>query len=102
MHKQTIIGRNVNLLININDISVSTKHAILEMNNDFSKCYLCDLGAKNGIFVNNQIMEPLTKKRLHHGDRVTFGANKTVFKFISTKQEEAQAKCSDSDNENVD
>ena len=57
VHKQTIIGRNSNLLININDISVSSKHAVIEYNLDFSKIYLVDQGAKNGCFVNGQKLD---------------------------------------------
>jgi len=52
IHKQTIVGRNTNLLLNINDISVSSKHAAIELSDDFKKAYLVDLGAKNGVFVN--------------------------------------------------
>jgi pSer/pThr/pTyr-binding forkhead associated (FHA) protein len=52
VHKQTIIGRNINLLLHLDDISVSQKHAILEHNDEFTRVYLVDLGAKNGCYVN--------------------------------------------------
>ena len=99
IHKQTIVGRNTNLLLNINDISVSTKHAIIEYNNDFTKLYIIDQGAKNGIYINQQLVEPLGKKRMHHGDKVTFGNSKIQFKIICSKHENAEGKCSDSDEE---
>ena len=58
VHKETIVGRNPNLMIQANDISVSSKHACFEMNKDFTKVFLCDLGAQNGCFVNGQKLEP--------------------------------------------
>ena len=53
VHKSTIVGRNPNLLISINDISVSSKHASIEMNDEFTKVYLQDKGAQNGTWIND-------------------------------------------------
>lgn len=44
-------------------------------------------------------MEPLTKKRLVHKDVLRFGASLLKFKFVATKQEKAEAACSDSEGE---
>jgi hypothetical protein len=40
IHKQTVIGRNPNLSVHVNDISVSSKHATIELTHDFTKAYL--------------------------------------------------------------
>lgn len=53
VHRQTVVGRNPNLMINIQDISVSSKHAMIDINPDFTKAYLVDLQAQNGTFLNN-------------------------------------------------
>jgi pSer/pThr/pTyr-binding forkhead associated (FHA) protein len=53
VHKVTIIGRNPNLLVQVNDVSVSSKHASIEMNDEFSKAYLQDKGALNGCWIND-------------------------------------------------
>ena len=52
IHKQTLIGRTPTLPVHVQDISVSSKHAQIEMNDDFTRAYLMDLGALNGCFIN--------------------------------------------------
>lgn len=102
VHKETVIGRNPNLALNVNDISVSSKHAKIEMNDEFSKAYIVDSGAMNGTFVNRQRLEALAKKRLHHGDVLSFGKSEAKFKFVSSEQEKKEKECSDSDGEQAD
>jgi pSer/pThr/pTyr-binding forkhead associated (FHA) protein len=51
--KQTIIGRNPNFHIHVNDISVQAKHALLDLSPDKTKVFLVDLGAPNGCYVND-------------------------------------------------
>lgn len=85
IHKQTMIGRNSSLLLNISDISVSSKHAAIEYSDDFKKAYIVDLGAKNGVFVNEQRIDALSKKRLHHRDIMRFGGSLIKFRFVSNK-----------------
>ena len=103
VHKSTIIGRNPNLLIQVNDISVSSKHASIDMNDDFGKAYLQDKGALNGCWINDQKMAANAKKRLQHNNLVRFGNSKVVFKFISVEQEKLEKEASESDGEmNID
>jgi pSer/pThr/pTyr-binding forkhead associated (FHA) protein len=59
-YKQTVIGRNPNLMIHINDISVSSKHAEIKVTDDFKKAYLVDLGALNGCFINGSKLQAST------------------------------------------
>lgn len=64
VHKQTMIGRNPNLPVHVNDISVSSKHARIDANENFTKCFLQDLGTLNGCFINGQKVPADSKKRL--------------------------------------
>jgi hypothetical protein len=52
LYKQTVVGRNPNLMVHVNDISVSSKHAEIKMSDDFKKAYLLDKGALNGSQIN--------------------------------------------------
>lgn len=53
VHRQTVIGRNPNLMVNVQDISVSSKHAMIDINPEFTKAYIVDLQAQNGTFLND-------------------------------------------------
>ena len=64
VHKVTVIGRNPNLLVQVNDVSVSSKHASVEMNDEFTRAYLQDKGALNGCWINDQKVTANAKKRL--------------------------------------
>ena len=74
VHRQTVIGRNPNLMINVQDISVSSKHAMVDISPDFTKAYIVDLQAQNGTFLNGQRLEAAARKRLQHNDLLSFGA----------------------------
>ena len=89
-------------MIHINDISVSSKHAEIEMSDDFKKAYLIDKGALNGCYINEKLMDANTKKRLQHNDVLTFGNSQVKYKFVSTKQEQNERDASDSDGEKPD
>ena len=76
----TIIGRESNADILINDLSVSRKHAqILYTGGGF---ILKDLDSNNGTFINNQRIE---ETYLADGDMVTIGEIKFVFSCGSIK-----------------
>lgn len=76
----TIIGRESNADILINDLSVSRKHAqILYTGGGF---ILKDLDSNNGTFINNQRIE---ETYLADGDMVTIGEMKFVFSCGSIK-----------------
>lgn len=103
VHRQTVIGRNPNLMVNVQDISISSKHAMIDISPDFTKAYLVDLQPQNGSFLNNQRLDPAQRKRLHHNDLLQFGACPHKFKFVSTLLEKGEKDASDSDGEaNVD
>ena len=88
--------------MHVNDISVSSKHAILEISDDFRKAYLEDLGALNGCYINGLKVQENTKKRLHHMDVLRFGTatdKSYQYRLISTRQEKLNKQASDSDGE---
>lgn len=87
VHKQTVIGRNPNLTLYVNDISVSSKHAQIDLNDQFNKGFLQDKGAMNGCYLNDQKLPANGRKRLQHNDILRFGNSDQKFKFISTKHE---------------
>ncbi len=72
--EKTTIGRLADNSLQIDDASVSSRHAEIELEND--DFHLHDLGSTNGSFVNG---EQVTDAVLHHGDEVRFGVVETVF-----------------------
>jgi len=72
--EKTTVGRVADNVVQIDDGSVSSKHAELVM--EHGACHLHDLGSTNGSFVNG---EQVTDAILRHGDEVRFGVVETVF-----------------------
>jgi len=72
--EKTTIGRVADNALQINDASVSSSHA--EINLEDGALHLHDLGSTNGTFVNG---EPVTDAVLRHGDEIRFGTVETVF-----------------------
>ena len=68
------IGRLADNALQIDDSSVSSRHAEIELEAD--AFHLHDLGSTNGTFVNG---EQVTDAVLRHGDEVRFGVVETVF-----------------------
>jgi len=68
------IGRLADNALQIDDGSVSSRHAEIEFEAD--AYHLHDLGSTNGTFVNG---EQVTDAVLRHGDEVRFGVVETVF-----------------------
>ncbi|MEY2496409.1 MAG: hypothetical protein QOJ45_2901 [Verrucomicrobiota bacterium] len=62
------IGRSPENAIQLDDISVSGRHAELSLNEQ--TCHLRDLDSTNGTLVNG---EPATQVQLRAGDRIQFG-----------------------------
>ena len=85
IYKTTECGRNPNCGICINDISLSSKHATIELSSDFKKAYLVEKGALNGCYINDQKLQSQEKKRLLHNDVMRFANAKQRFKLINTK-----------------
>jgi len=73
VHKQVLIGRNPNLHIHINDLSLANKHAYIEINDSFSKAFLKDLGALHGCYINDIKVPSNGKRHIHHLDVLRFG-----------------------------
>jgi len=72
--EKTTVGRLADNLLQIDDGSVSSRHAEIEM--EAEVFHLHDLGSTNGTFVNGeQVMDAV----LRHGDEVRFGVVETVF-----------------------
>lgn len=68
------IGRLADNSLQIDDASVSSRHAEIEL--EGGAFHLHDLGSTNGSFVNG---EQVTDAILHNGDEVRFGIVETVF-----------------------
>ena len=68
------VGRLADNSLQIDDGSVSSRHAEIEM--ELGVFHLHDLGSTNGTFVNG---EQVTDAVLRHGDEVRFGVVETVF-----------------------
>ncbi len=67
--KSMVIGRDARSDIQLNDISVSRRHArVTNVHNDYC---LEDLGSTNGTFLNEQTV---TKRMLKHGDLLRIGS----------------------------
>jgi two-component system, cell cycle response regulator len=79
-----IIGRDENCHISVDDPSVSRKH--LKIFKESRIFYIEDLGSTNKTYVNDEMV--IGTKRLENGDRVKLG--NTIFKFISSKDMEAE------------
>lgn len=79
-----LVGRDVLCSLQLNDDSVSRRHAILERVDD--KCLVADLNSTNGTYVNEQRITG--SHALAAGDRVRFGNQ--IFKFLSADGIEAQ------------
>ncbi|MFZ4774233.1 MAG: FHA domain-containing protein [Terrimicrobiaceae bacterium] len=72
--EKTTVGRLADNSLQIDDASVSSRHAEIELEGD--AFHLHDVGSTNGSFVNG---EQVTDAVLHHGDEVRFGVVETVF-----------------------
>jgi len=72
--EKTTVGRLADNALQIDDGSVSSRHA--EIESEAGTYHLHDLGSTNGTFVNG---EQVTDAVLRHGDEVRFGAVETVF-----------------------
>jgi pSer/pThr/pTyr-binding forkhead associated (FHA) protein len=77
--KNTSIGRNPNNNIAIDNTAVSSEHAVIT--SDGSKFTIKDLGSKNGIFVNKELVKTC---KLFNGDIITIGKHEIVFEEVGT------------------
>ncbi len=76
---QITVGRISENTIQIEDASVSSRHAQLTMD-DGGDYILRDLGSTNGTELNGKELEPETDHKLQDGDKVRFGKIDTKYK----------------------
>jgi diguanylate cyclase (GGDEF)-like protein len=81
--ESSLIGRDAKTGLELEDDSVSRRHALIERFGDDYR--LTDLHSKNGTFVNDQRIE---SHILAKGDRIRFGNQ--IFKFLSNDAVETQ------------
>lgn len=72
--EKTTVGRLADNSLQIDDGSVSSRHAEIEF--EAAAFHLHDLGSTNGTFVNG---ERVTDAVLRHGDEIRFGMVESVF-----------------------
>jgi predicted component of type VI protein secretion system len=71
------IGRTDENTLQIDDISVSSHHAVLALSGD--DYILTDIGSTNGTRINGRDIDPETEHTLKPGDTVRFGKVETVY-----------------------
>ena len=76
---QITVGRVSENTIQIEDASVSSRHAQLTLD-DTGDYVLRDLGSTNGTELNGKEVEPETDHKLQEGDKVRFGKIDTIYK----------------------
>lgn len=72
---ETTVGRHAGCDIRLDDLAVSTRHAVLRLESTpylegYRNVVLEDLGSTNGTLVNGT---PVTRQLLHHGDLIRIG-----------------------------
>jgi len=70
-NRRMIVGRTRACDIQIDDMTVSRRQAVIERRDD--QYFISDLFSTVGTSVNGQVLEPSTEHRLSPGERVTFG-----------------------------
>lgn len=78
LDKETVIGRDPRLVLCVNDVRVSRKHAMFVRAG--KRTYLRDLGSRNGVFVNFKKLPANTSHRLYTGDVIVVGETQLVFR----------------------
>ena len=75
----TVVGRDDNADIVLDDPGISRRHTELRVTHDGPHLVTAirDLGSTNGTFVNG---ERITSRHLNDGDRVTIGRTTVVFR----------------------
>jgi diguanylate cyclase (GGDEF)-like protein len=81
--KALVVGRGEDCAIQIQDHSVSRRHAHVEHSQD--GYYVTDLQSTNGTFVNDK---PVTNTKLHDGDYLRVG--NCIFRFLAGGNVEAE------------
>lgn len=78
LDKETVIGRDPHLVLCVNDVRVSRKHAVFVR--AAKRTYVRDLGSRNGVFVNFKRLAPNSSHRLYTGDVIVIGETQLVYR----------------------
>jgi serine/threonine-protein kinase len=70
-----IVGRSSDATLQVRDVKLSRHHC--EFRASAEGCFVCDLGSKNGTFVNGA---RITEARLRDGDRIQVGLARFLFR----------------------
>lgn len=83
--KETLIGRNKNCDVVIQDPMISNQHCRICVDED-NKFFISDSGSSNYTYVNKKSIEK--DFQLHYGDRIVLGH--TVMRFFLEEETEAE------------
>lgn len=72
-NRQTLIGRNPNATIFVDDHTIAKDHAIIELDENMSHPKLIDRGSVSGCTVNGSKVEKNGSQRLYQSDGIKFG-----------------------------
>ena len=70
------------LQVAIDDVTISSFHALLSAEPEYRTLQLADAGSANGTYLNGQKLEPHRRRELRDGDRVRLGGFETVVKVV--------------------
>lgn len=87
----TVIGRDGGASIELGDLQVSRRHALLV--HSAEGYFVKDLGSRNGVLVNHRRVPPRQHAKLRNGDVLSLGRTTLVFKDLATgASDEVEAK----------
>ncbi|MBN2723198.1 MAG: GGDEF domain-containing protein [Deltaproteobacteria bacterium] len=82
--KPLVIGRHPDCELQLNDDSVSRRHAMVEFSS--SGCIISDLGSTNGTYLNESVIR--RKMKIENGAKIRIG--QVLLKFLSGEDVEAE------------
>lgn len=76
----TVIGRDTGASIELGDLQVSRRHALLVRAAE--GFFVKDLGSRNGVLINQRRVPPRQQAKLRNGDVLSVGRTTLVFKDL--------------------
>lgn len=86
-NRQTLIGRNPNASIFVDDHTIAKDHAIIELDENMMNPKLIDRGSVSGCTVNGTKVEKNGCVKLYQSDGIKFGAYPIEYKLQVTMPE---------------